>query len=173
MSLFDLPPLPHYFSSEHEQFRHGLRQFIAAEITPHVNDRDEAGSFPLSLYRKAADIGLLGLGYPEQYGGTPGDVFYKLIVAEEFARCGSGGVQASLNSHTIGLPPVVAAGAEELKRRVIPQVIAGEKISALAVTTAEMFMRQEAIAGPVLASADAKEGAAAFAEKRAPRWSGS
>lgn len=56
------------------------------------------------------------------------------MLAEEFARCGSGGLSASLNSHTIGLPPILAAGNDELKRRVIPPVLRGEKISALAIT---------------------------------------
>lgn len=134
MSIFDVPPLPHYFTAEHAQFRDTLRAFIANEITPFVHEWDEAGEFPRALYGKAADIGLLGLGYPEEYGGTPVDVFYKLIAAEEFARSGSGGVQASLNSHTIGMPPVVAAGSPALKERIIPEVIAGRKIMALAVT---------------------------------------
>lgn len=134
MSAFDTSPLSHYFTSDHEQFRRTLRDFVSAEITPFVNDWEEAGTFPRSLYKKASEIGLLGLGYPEEYGGTPVDVFYKLILAEEFARCGSGGVQASLNSHTIGLPPVLAAGSPELKQRVVPSVISGEKIAALAVT---------------------------------------
>jgi acyl-CoA dehydrogenase len=134
MRAIEAPPLPHYFTADHEQFRSSLRDFISTEITPYVYEWDEAQTFPRSLYQKASKIGLLGIGYPEEYGGTPVDVFYKLIVAEEFARCGSGGVQASLNSHTIGLPPVVAAGSPELRRRVVPAVIAGDKISALAVT---------------------------------------
>lgn len=134
MSIFESTPLAHYFTSDHEQFRSTLRAFIAREITPFVNDWEEAASFPRNLYTKAAGIGLLGLAYPEQYGGTPVDVFYKLIVAEEFARCGSGGVLASLNSHTIGLPPVVAAGSPELKQRIVPDVISGQRIIALAVT---------------------------------------
>lgn len=132
--MFDLPPLSHYFSSDHEQFRASLRDFISREITPFVNDWDEAGTFPISMYRRAAELGATGLGYPEEYGGTPADIFYKLVLAEEYARCGSGGVQASLNSHTIGLPPVLAAGSDELKRRVLTPVLRGEKISALAVT---------------------------------------
>ena len=56
------------------------------------------------------------------------------MAAEEFARCGAGGVQASLNTHGIALPPILAAGSEALKRRVIPPVLAGQKIAALAVT---------------------------------------
>lgn len=132
--MFDLPPLSHYFSADHEQFRASLREFVSREITPFVNDWDEAGTFPISMYRRAAELGATGLGYPEEYGGTPADIFYKLVLAEEYARCGSGGVQASLNSHTIGLPPVLAAGSDALKRRVLTPVLRGEKISALAVT---------------------------------------
>lgn len=132
--MFELPPLSHYFSSDHEQFRASLRDFISKEITPFVNEWDEAGTFPQSLYRRAAELGATGLGYPEEYGGTSADIFYKLVLAEEYARCGCGGVQASINSHTIALPPLLAAGSEELKRRVLPPVLRGEKIAALAVT---------------------------------------
>jgi acyl-CoA dehydrogenase len=132
--MLESPPLPHYFSSDHEQFRAALRDFVAREITPFVNAWDEAGTFPRALYRKAAELGALGVGFPEEYGGTPADVFFKVVLAEEYARCGCGGVVASLNSHTIGLPPVLVAGSETLKRSVIPPVLRGEKIAALAVT---------------------------------------
>ncbi|WP_137890547.1 acyl-CoA dehydrogenase family protein [Ramlibacter sp. 2FC] len=132
--MLDAPPLGHYFSSEHELFRAALRDFVTREITPHVNDWDEAGSFPRDLYRRAAELGLQGIGVPEAYGGTPGDIFFKIVIAEELARCGSGGLQASLGSHTIGLPPVVAAGTEALKERVVPAVVSGEAIIALAIT---------------------------------------
>jgi len=132
--MLDAPPLGHYFGSEHEQFRAALRDFVAREITPHVNDWDEAGSFPRELYRRAAELGVQGIGVPEAYGGTPGDIFFKIVIAEELARCGSGGLQASLGSHTIGLPPVVTAGAESLRQRVVPAVVSGEAIIALAIT---------------------------------------
>lgn len=132
--MLDAPPLGHYFSSEHELFRAALRDFVAREITPHVNEWDEAGSFPRELYRRAAELGVQGIGVPEAYGGTPGDIFFKIVIAEELARCGSGGLQASLGSHTIGLPPVVTAGAESLKQRVVPAVVSGEAIIALAIT---------------------------------------
>lgn len=125
---------PRFFTPEHEQFRDTLRDFVSCEIAPHVDAWDEAGRVPREIYRKAADIGLLGLGYPEEYGGTPGDEFFKIIAGEEISRAGSGGVHAALMSHTIGLPPVIAAASEEVRRRVVPAVIAGEKISALAIT---------------------------------------
>ena len=132
--MLDQPPLAHYFSADHEQFRAALRDFVTREVTPFINEWDEAETFPRSLYRRLAELGALGIGYPEEYGGTPADVFYKIVLAEELARCGCGGVPASLGSHTIGLPPVAIAGSESLKRRVIPAVLRGEKIAALAVT---------------------------------------
>ena len=134
MEFLDAPPLPFHFSPDHEQFRASLREFVAREITPFVNEWDEAETFPRSLYARAAELGIPGLGYPEEYGGTPVDIFYQLIVAEEYARCGCGGVQASMNSHSIALPPILAAGSDALKRRVIPPVLAGQKIAALAIT---------------------------------------
>ena len=134
MSLPELQPLPHYFTPEHEAFRASLRNFVAREITPFVNDWDEAETFPLSLYKKAAEVGATGVGFPEECGGTPADVFYKIILAEEYARCGSGGVQASLNSHTIGLPPIAAAGSHTLQQKVLPSVLRGDKVAALAIT---------------------------------------
>jgi len=120
--------------AEHALFRDSVRAFVAAEIAPHVHAWDEAGTFPRDLYRRAAHLGLLGLGYPEAYGGTPADTWFRLIATEEIARAGSGGLMASLFSHNIGLPPILAHGSDALKRRVIPPVLTGEKIAALAIT---------------------------------------
>jgi len=132
--MFDLPPRPEYFSPEHEAFRASVRRFVDAEIAPHVNAWDEAGTFPRDLYGKAAAVGLIGMGYPEEFGGTPADVFFGIAAAEEVARAGCGGVQASLGSHGIALPPIVAHGSEALKQRVVPPVLRGEKIAALCIT---------------------------------------
>lgn len=123
------------YNEDHQAWRATLRKFIEAEIMPHVEAWEEAGEFPRDLYKKAAEVGLLGLGYPEEYGGTPvNDPVYLLVTAEEMARIGAGGINASLMVHGIGLPPVLAIGSEELKRRVAPQVLAGEKIHALGIT---------------------------------------
>jgi acyl-CoA dehydrogenase len=121
-------------SAEHELFRDSVRAFVAREIAPHLQAWDEAETFPRELYGRAAHVGLLGLGYPEAYGGTPADGWYRLIATEEIARAGSGGLMASLFSHNIGLPPVLAHGSEALKLRIVPPVLSGEKIAALAIT---------------------------------------
>jgi acyl-CoA dehydrogenase len=126
---------PAYYRPDHLALRETVRRFVATEITPHAADWDEAGAFPRELYRKAAGIGLLGLGFPEEYGGVPGvDYFHRLVASLELAQAGSGGVVASLMSHTIGSPPLVTFGSQELKRRVLPAVLSGERIAALAIT---------------------------------------
>ena len=124
-----MKPLP-----EHELFRDSIRAFVAQEIAPHVAAWDEAETFPRELYGRAAHMGLLGLGYPEELGGTPADGWYRLIATEEIARAGSGGLMASLFSHNIGLPPILAHGSKALQQHIVPDVLAGKRISALAIT---------------------------------------
>jgi acyl-CoA dehydrogenase len=132
--LTNAPRLSPHYNESHEAFRTTLRRFVEQEIAPFVDAWDEAEGFPRDLYRKAAEVGLLGLGFPEEFGGVPGDAFFGIIASQELARAGSGGVSASLMSHTIGMPPIARLGSDALKRRVLPPVLAGEKISALAVT---------------------------------------
>jgi acyl-CoA dehydrogenase len=123
-----------YYTAEHEAFRETLARFVAKEIEPFAAAWDEAEGFPRELYVKAAEVGLLALGFPEEFGGVATDSFYGIVAAQELARAGAGGVAASLQSHTIGAPPIAFAGSEELKRRVLPEILSGRKISALAIT---------------------------------------
>ncbi|MCK1738556.1 acyl-CoA dehydrogenase family protein [Bradyrhizobium sp. 138] len=123
-----------FYTAEHDAFRDVMRRFVEKEITPFAHQWDEAGEFPRELYRKAAEIGLLGLGFPEEYGGIAADQFMKIVASQELAQAGAGGISASLMSHTIGSPPIARAARPEVRARVLPQVLAGEKISALAIT---------------------------------------
>lgn len=112
-----------------------VERFARTEIAPHVTEWDAAGEFPRALYRRAAELGLLGMGYPEEWGGTPAPHALRLVMWRALCRCGtSGGVQASLLSHNIALPPVVALASGDVKREVVPPVLAGERIAALAIT---------------------------------------
>lgn len=112
-----------------------VTRFAQREIAPHVSQWDDAGEFPRALYAKAAGLGLLALGYPEALGGVPAS--WRLRNAVTVALCrhgGSGGVLASLFSHNIGLPPVLAHGSAALQQAVVPAALRGEKIAALAIT---------------------------------------
>ena len=138
MSLdFDSARLPNpNLREEHHEWRTQLRKFIDAEIMPYAEDWDEAGHIPIELWPKAAAVGLLGLGYPEEFGGTREgiDSWHNWIANEELARIGVGGIPASLMVHGIGLPPVINWGSQALKERVAPPVLAGEKHIALGIT---------------------------------------
>src|SRR5690606_14451555 len=114
--------------------RDSVRKFVDQEITPFVNDWEEAGELPRCLYEKAGAAGILGIGYPEQYGGSGFDLFTRVAATEAIMSCGSGGVAASLGSLDIGLPPIVKWGSEAMKQRICPDVIAGRKIQCLAIT---------------------------------------
>ena len=126
---------PHY-DETHEAVAASVRAFVTREIMPHVDRWEAAGELPRDLHRKAAEAGVLGLGYPAEYGGSGEgfDVFHSLVQSEELCRPGAGGIPASLMTHGIGLPPVLAMGSEALKRRIAPPVLAGETIICLGIT---------------------------------------
>jgi acyl-CoA dehydrogenase len=128
-------PTPHLRES-HEEWRRTVRALVDREITPHIAAWDEEGKFPRELHRRAAEIGLIGLGFPEAFGGVSEgvDAFHAIVASEELARAGSGGLVASLMTHGIGLPPIMALGSEELKGRIAPDVLAGKALIALCVT---------------------------------------
>ncbi|MBT4686613.1 MAG: acyl-CoA dehydrogenase [Rhodospirillaceae bacterium] len=130
--------LRHPIYDEDSQFlREQIRRFCDHEIEPHGEAWEAAGRFPKELYEKAGEAGLLGLGFPEEYGGTGGDILYYCLVREEIAYTGFAGVRVGLFAHGIGLPPVINLGSEAMKQRIAPQVLSGEKIICLAISEPE------------------------------------
>src|SRR3954451_6597455 len=127
-----LPP----FGEEHKQLRETVSRFVSKEIAPHVDEWEAAREFPRKLYSRCAELGFLGLKFPERYGGQGGTHLHDAIWVEELARSGgSGGVAAGLNAHTsIAMPPILNFGTEEQRQRWIVPGIKGEKIGALGIT---------------------------------------
>jgi len=125
-----------YYDETHEALAQSVRRFVAQEIAPHIDRWEAEGELPRELHKKAAQAGILGLRYPEAYGGhSEGfDIFHGMTQTEELSAVGAGGLTASLMTHGIGLPPILAMGADEMKRRVAVPVLAGEKIIALGIT---------------------------------------
>jgi len=126
--------LQEYFGETHEMVRQTVRRFVRKEISPFVDQWEEQGEFPRELYTQAGETGILGIGYPQAYGGSGGDLFVKIAATEELMRCGSGGVAAGLGSLDISIPPILSLGTEDQKRRLIPPVLKGERIAALGIT---------------------------------------
>ncbi len=125
-----------YYGETHEALAQSVRRFVTREVAPHIDAWEAAGELPRELHVKAAEAGILGLRYPEEFGGhTDGfDIFHSLVQTEELAAVGAGGLGASLMTHGIGLPPILAMGDAAMKRRVAVPVLAGEKIIALGIT---------------------------------------
>jgi len=120
---------------EHRLLREALREFASTRLAPDAARWDREHLFPKEALAELAALGTFGIAVPEEYGGVPGiDYFHRLVASLELAQAGSGGVVASLMSHTIGSPPIVAFGSPALKQRVLPAVLAGERIAALAIT---------------------------------------
>jgi acyl-CoA dehydrogenase len=126
---------PHY-DDTHEAVTDSVRSFVSREIMPHVDEWESKGELPRDLHRKASEAGLIGLGYPTEYGGSGEDfdIFHSLVQSEELCRPGAGGIPASLMTHGIGLPPILAMGSEDLKQRIAPAVLAGDKLICLGIT---------------------------------------
>ncbi|HXV51940.1 MAG TPA: acyl-CoA dehydrogenase family protein [Solirubrobacterales bacterium] len=127
-----MPP----FTDEHHQLRETINRWVREEIVPHVDEWEAAGEFPLELYRRAGELGFLGLKYPTELGGQGGDYVHDAVWAEELAAAGaSGGVGAGLGAHTgIATPPVFRFGTPEQHERFLRPAIRGERIAALGIT---------------------------------------
>ncbi len=127
-----------YYGETHEALAQSVRRFVDREIAPFIDQWEADGEIPRSLHKKAAEAGILGLRYPEAYGGHSDgfDIFHGLVLTDELAAVGAGGLGASLMTHGIGLPPVLALGSDAMKRAVAVPVLAGEKIIALGITEA-------------------------------------
>lgn len=116
-------------------FRETVREFTRREIAPHLDEWERAGEVPRELHRKAAQAGILGVGFGEDVGGAGGDFTHSVVVTEELIGAGgSSGLCAALFTHGIGLPHIVAAGTPDQIDRFVRPTLAGETISALAVT---------------------------------------
>jgi len=123
-------------SPEHQMFRDSLRRFIEREINPHVDDWEAKKCFPgRQLFPKLGELGALGPSYPEEYGGGGGDYWYNYIMSEEFGGAAALGPAMGILVHTdMATPALAEFGSHELKQEFLVPAIAGEKISAIAVS---------------------------------------
>jgi acyl-CoA dehydrogenase len=123
------------FTDEHEQLREAIRRFVDTELAPHAREWEDAQWFPNDVFTRMAELGYLGLKYPEEYGGEGGDYLHDAVLSEELSRCGSGGLAAGVGAHIgIATPPISKFGTEEQKQRWLVPAIKGQKIAALGIT---------------------------------------
>jgi alkylation response protein AidB-like acyl-CoA dehydrogenase len=122
------------FNDEHEQLRESIRAFVTKELRPHAEEWEEE-TFPDRVFTRMGELGLLGLSYPEEYGGQGGDYYCNLVLAEEIVHSNCGGLCMGVAVHTdMATPPIHVFGTEDQKQAYLVPAIRGEKISCLGIT---------------------------------------
>jgi len=121
------------FSDEHELFRKEFRRFAEAEIVPHIEKWNEQGQSDRSAWRRCGELGFLGPGAPEEYGGGGGDFLYEAIVFEELAYLRAHALMVSLHTGIV-MPYLLHYGSPAQKERYLPGTISGECLLAIAMT---------------------------------------
>jgi alkylation response protein AidB-like acyl-CoA dehydrogenase len=131
---FAAPQRHFIFTEEHDRLRESIRAFVTKELAPHAEEWEET-TFPDSVFARMGELGLLGLSYPEEYGGQGGDYFCNLVLAEEMVHANCGGLAMGVAVQTdMVTPPIHQLGTEEQRRRYLVPSIAGEKIGCLGIT---------------------------------------
>jgi alkylation response protein AidB-like acyl-CoA dehydrogenase len=124
-------------SPQHLEIRRTVREFAEREIAPVATELERRGEFPHDIIRRAAELGLLGVPYPEEVGGTGLDTLAYAITIEELARA-SGSVAIIVSAHTsLGCNPLYMAGTDEQKDRYLRPMASGEVIGAYGLTEAD------------------------------------
>jgi alkylation response protein AidB-like acyl-CoA dehydrogenase len=124
-------------SQDHELIRRTVRDFAEGEIAPVAEELDRTKSFPYEIVAKLGKLGLMGIPFPEEYGGGGGDTLAYVLAVEELARIDSS-VAITLCAHTsLGTQPIYLFGSEEQKRDWLPELCAGNKLGAFGLTEPE------------------------------------
>ncbi|MDQ7784221.1 MAG: acyl-CoA dehydrogenase family protein [Desulfomonilaceae bacterium] len=121
------------YTEEHRIFRDSVRKFFDREVVPYVEEWENAGIVPRSLWEKMGEQGFLCIQVPEEYGGLEGDFLYSVILTEELARTNHFGLGAPVHSDIV-VPYIVSFASEEAKHRYLPACVSGDAITAIAMT---------------------------------------
>jgi citronellyl-CoA dehydrogenase len=123
------------FTEEHEAFRKTVRAWVEKELTPHALEWDRAGIFPREIFKKAGELGFLGINHDPKYGGSGLDYWFVTAFAEELTRSQNAGVNmALLVQGQMATPIINELGTDEQKREFLEPALKGERIAALGVS---------------------------------------
>ena len=125
------------FSEEHDAFRKVVREFADAEIAPYAEEWDRTHEFPVDAVRKMGELGLFGLPFDEEHGGSGGDFTSLCIAIEELGRVDQS-IALTLEAATgLGINPIHEFGSAEQKERWLPDLLAGRALAGFGLTEAE------------------------------------
>ena len=124
-------------SPEHELFRDTVREFARDRVAPLAEELDREARFPLELVREMAELGLMGIPFPEELGGGGGDTLAYALAVEELTRVDSS-VAITLAAHTsLGTMPIHLFGTDAQRREWLPRLASGERLAAFGLTEAD------------------------------------
>ena len=124
-----------FFTAEHELLRSQIRRFVDEVVRPNGEGWEDAGQIPRDVLRRMGDLGFLGIRHPVEYGGSGADALGSAILAEELAHSSFGGFTVTVLVHTdMASPHLAGSGTPEQKRRLLPGIVSGEILTAVAVT---------------------------------------
>ena len=122
---------------DHELIRRTVRDFAEGEVAPVAEALDHEKRFPYEIVEKLGELGLMGIPFPEEYGGSGGDTLAYAIAVEELTRVDSS-VAITMCAHTsLGTQPIYLFGTEEQKQEWMPDLTAGRKLGAFGLTEPE------------------------------------
>ena len=123
------------FNEQHEMFRQAVRSFVEREVEPHIDEWEEAGQIPKSIWPRMGALGFLGVEYDEKYGGGGADFLTTAVLCEEAARSRCAAFAMALGVQTdMASPHLYWTGSEALKEKYLPGICRGESLTAIAVT---------------------------------------
>jgi citronellyl-CoA dehydrogenase len=124
-----------HFTEEHEEFRRGFRRFLETEIAPHADEWERAKLFPKELFKRFGELGYFGVRYPERLGGAGGDIWYTVVMCEEYPRTMTAGIPMAMAVQSDMATPIIGEIGSELQiEEFLKPAIRGEKIAALGVS---------------------------------------
>src|SRR5258708_2399460 len=124
-------------SQDHELIRRTVREFAEGEVAPVAEELDRTKSFPYEIVAQLGKVGMMGIPFPQEYGGGGGDTLAYALAVEELTRVDSS-VAITLCAHTsLGTQPIYLFGSEEQKREWMPRLCAGELLGAFGLTEPE------------------------------------
>lgn len=124
-----------HFTESHEMFRESVRRFAEQELAPHADEWEREKIFPRWVFEKMGELGFLGARYPAEVGGSGGDIWHSVVLAEELVRCRMAGLVMSILVQTSMATPIInEIGTDEQKEIFLKPALAGEKIAAIGVS---------------------------------------
>jgi acyl-CoA dehydrogenase len=123
------------FDEQHEMFRQAVRSFVQKEVEPHIEEWEQAGQIPKSIWPRMGALGFLGVEYDERYGGAGSDFLSTMVLCEEMARSGCASLAMAVGVHTdMASPHLYWTGSDALKEKYLPDICSGRLLTAIAVT---------------------------------------